>query len=267
MKLKSRLWVAIIVLTLSGFSAVYGHADYVGYSGSPVSAGKCALTCHGDSGGTIAISGFPTEYTPGQSYLIWVTHTGGAAIVNFNCSIRDGANSMPTGDLTAGLNTDVYVSGATEPKGVHFLSASHDSGSFTWTADTVGVATVKLFLAGLQSDYSGPNTVVTASASQHIGINDQTQVPPGPAFTLANRIVRDYLVMRVNIPAGAGGPIRILTGMGRQVAAISVVPSAGVQSFIWAPVDDMGRRLAPGSYFASLAAGGRRLIRKFVVAD
>ena len=266
MKLKKCVGVMLVVLSAFALSRAYGHADYIGYSGAPASHGKCAAACHGTAGGTITITGFPTEYVRGQSYPVWVRHSGGGTIVNFNCSVRQTGGNQTAGTLTANLNTAIYAAGATEPMGVHFDTTYLDSGSFTWTADSIGSTGVTLYLAGLQTDHDGLNTVIVASAVPHAGVTAQPDAPQALSLTLGSRIVQDYLVMHVNTPANAHSRIRIMSSTGCRLAAIDVPSSGGPQSLIWKPEDSSGRRLAPGSYFASLTSGNSRQIRKFVIA-
>ena len=70
---------APILLSLAAVPA-FGHATYIGYSGAPGSHGRCAASCHGGSGGSIEVSGFPAEYAPGDVYTVTVSHASGTSI-------------------------------------------------------------------------------------------------------------------------------------------------------------------------------------------
>ena len=61
----------IILLSLLTCSILTAVTSYTGYSGAPLSRGTCASSCHGSSGGTIAVTGFPSVYDPGVAYP-WV---------------------------------------------------------------------------------------------------------------------------------------------------------------------------------------------------
>ncbi len=49
---------------------VMATTSRTGYSGAPGSRGTCASSCHGVSGGTLVLVGFPTTYVPGQVYQL-----------------------------------------------------------------------------------------------------------------------------------------------------------------------------------------------------
>ena len=107
MRLAARA-VFILTFTVALAPAAYGHANYTGYSGAPGSDGRCASSCHGSSGGTIQVSGFPESYTAGEVYTLTVTHTAGTTIRNFNGSCRVGTGSANAGVIASGTGTVTY---------------------------------------------------------------------------------------------------------------------------------------------------------------
>jgi hypothetical protein len=162
----------LVVSIIALFGMAPGIPIVTGYSGAPGTSGTCASSCHGTSGGTITVTGFPTIYTPGQTYTVTVRHSSGSSIANFNCSIRTGTGSNNAGTITAGLNTETYnVTG--ETNGVHFTSRDRDSGNFTWTAPNTGTGTCRLYLGGLQGTTTGQNSTivqVTYEAAHDVGV-------------------------------------------------------------------------------------------------
>ena len=94
---------------------------YIGYSGAPGTHGSCAASCHGGSGGTIQVTGFPGSYVPNQAYTVTLSHNGGHAIAQFNGSCRIAAGSVNAGIISAGTNTATYYT-SNETNGIH-LSA------------------------------------------------------------------------------------------------------------------------------------------------
>jgi hypothetical protein len=145
---------------------VLAHTSYTGYSGAPGSNGTCASSCHGVSGGTITVTGFPSTYTPGQSYTVKVAHNGGAKIQQFNGSCRIGTSSTNAGVIASSYNTATY-NVTSETNGVHLAIATSDSGKFLWTAPAVGTGQVRLYVAGTQTtSSSGPNTTLVLSATE-----------------------------------------------------------------------------------------------------
>jgi hypothetical protein len=241
--------------------------NYTGYSGAPGTDGTCAGYCHGSSGGTIVVEGFPTTYLPGQSYVVKVKHSGGSRISNFNASVRVGTGTATAGTITAGLNTATYNTGQ-EPNGVHFSSSNRDSGNFTWTAPDPGVGEVRLYLAGMQSSSSsGPNTVITLSASHGTGLNEaDTKILSKLSLEIKPNIIDKLLRLKINISNKSQAQLQILEQTGRIVANIKI-PDANetTQTINWKPFDKEGKRLSAGVYFASLECKQERLIRKFTI--
>jgi hypothetical protein len=79
-----------------------------GYSGAPGSLGRCASSCHGTTGGTVQITGFPTQYVPDSTYLVTIAALSGSPIKNFNGSVRTGTSATNAGVLSAGTGTATY---------------------------------------------------------------------------------------------------------------------------------------------------------------
>jgi hypothetical protein len=161
----------LVVSTIALSGVALGFPFVTGYSGAPGSSGTCASSCHGSSGGTITVTGFPTIYAPGQDYTVTIRHSSGSSIANFNCSIRIGTGSSNAGTITAGLNTQTY-NVAVETNGVHFTTRDRDSGNFTWTAPDTGTGTCRLYLGGLQGTSTGQNSTivqVTYEAAHDVG--------------------------------------------------------------------------------------------------
>ncbi len=167
------LMLVASITALSG--TALGFPIVTGYSGAPGSSGTCAISCHGSSGGTIAVTGFPTYYSPGQDYTVTIRHSSGVSIANFNCSIRIGTGSTNAGTITAGLNTSTYnVTG--ETNGVHFSARDRDSGNFTWTAPDTGTGTCRLYLGGLQGSSNGQNSTIVQVTNEMVHDVGATQI-------------------------------------------------------------------------------------------
>jgi hypothetical protein len=249
----------VLFTVLLASAAGLAFPDYTGYSGAPGSAGTCAGSCHGTGGGTLSVSGFPTAYVAGQSYLITV---GGSGMSNFNASVRVGSGSQIAGTLTAGTNTETYsVSGETQ--GVHLSSPDQDNGTFTWTAPDPPVGAVGLYFAGHRNGYDGPNTVAVLTAQG----NGVTEPRPGrtraPYLRVEPTVVHDRLVIRVGgLPAE--GRMLVCGVDGRVVIRRNAAASVE-QALLMATQDDAGRRLPAGSYQVLLASGGERLLQRFSV--
>ncbi len=146
----------------------------VGYSGAP-GRGTCASTCHGSAGGTVAISGFPTEYIPDSTYVITIQRLSGQAIKNFNGSIRRQANNQNAGVISGGQGTSTY-SVAGETNGIHLSTFDQVSATFNWHAPAAGAGNVRLYIGAHQGSQPGPNTTIQATATETI-----LPQPPEPA--------------------------------------------------------------------------------------
>ncbi|MCP4583075.1 MAG: T9SS type A sorting domain-containing protein [candidate division Zixibacteria bacterium] len=168
--------VVVVWLTLL-LSLTFGEPSYRGFSGAPGSSGSCASSCHGNSGGTIQIEGFPEEFIAGETYNITISHASGNSIRQFNGSCRQGSGSANAGTISAGANTSTYsVSG--ESNGIRFSSQNQNTGIFDWTAPDDTTSEVRLYIAGLQGGQGGQNTsLVLVSARQNVDISDLAEVP------------------------------------------------------------------------------------------
>ncbi len=256
----NRTHVAAALLLFA--AAALALPSYTGYSGAPGSSGTCAGTCHGSSGGTIAVVGFPAAYEAGQSYVVSVVHRGGSSINNFNASVRVGSGTQNAGTITAGYRTAVYSTGG-ESNGVHLSSEDQDSCTFNWQAPDPAVGDVKLYLAGHQGSQSGPNTETVLTASQLAGVSESRSRSMGLTLKVTPTVSPGPFVIRVASPAGARLSLRVVDQSGRLVSRIPV--SEGKQPLTWLPLGPDGRRLRAGTYVVILQAGGVRLAAKLVL--
>jgi hypothetical protein len=236
--------------------------SYTGYSGAPGTAGTCAGSCHGSSGGAIEVIGFPVAYEAGQSYVISVVHRSGSPVSNFNASVRVGTGTQTAGTITAGYQTATYSTGS-EPNGVHLSSNNQDSCTFNWQAPDPAVGDVKLYLAGHQGSQSGANTDIVLTASQMTGVSEGARRPLGLTLALKPTVATGQVGVRISAPAGSRPSLRVVDRGGRLVARIGV-PESG-QPIVWRPLDHEGRRLAAGTYLVVLQGNGERLVRKLVL--
>jgi hypothetical protein len=250
---------AVIVAALLAAPALFAEPAYTGYSGAPGSNGTCAGSCHGSGGGTIVVSGFPTSYVAGQTYLVTV---GASGLSNFNCSVRIGTGSTTAGTIAAGTNTAVYnVSG--EPNGVHLATPDRDNGTFNWTAPDPAVGDVRLYFAGHQSGANGPNTELVLTAQGSGVAEGPRPTAPAAAFCVEPTVATVRLNLRIDSPLDRAS-VRIVDRTGR-IRARFDLPAGVDQTVSWPLLDANGARLGPGVYYAALQSGSRRLVQKFAV--
>jgi hypothetical protein len=242
--------------------------NLVGFSGAPGTAGSCALHCHGTSGGSILVSGFPGQYVPGDTYRVRISYHGGDAISNFNASVRRANDTPNAGAILPGPNLELY-SAETDTVGIHFIAADQDSGWFLWIAPAPGFDSVELYLSGMQGTaLEGPSTLIRLVAAESPGaVSENPGSNPVPVrFELLNRLVGDHLILRWQSPRAQTVRIKIIEPSGRRITTLlDGAQSDGEECLLWQPVDRQGGALAPGSYFAVLTAGSSRLTRRFTV--
>jgi hypothetical protein len=256
----NRVHVAAILVLLSAVALPF--PSYTGYSGAPGTSGSCASTCHGSSGGTIQVVGFPAAYELSQTYVISVFKQSGSSISNFNASVRTASGSHTTGTITAGFRTSTYSTG-NEPNGVHLSSNNQDSCTFSWQAPDSSVGDLKLYLAGHQGGQGGANTDLVVTSSPMTGVSEGTRRPLGLTLALEPSIATGQVGIRLSAPSGSNPSLRVADRSGRLVARIGI-PKSG-QPIVWRPVDRDGRRLAAGTYLVVLQGNGERLVRKLVL--
>jgi hypothetical protein len=175
-----RILLAAMCFATAGFA----HNSYTGnYSGAP---GKqsCASSCHGGTGGTLVVTGFPTSYQPGQVYRIVIKHNGGSKIVNFNATTRIGTTTTVAGIFAAAASCVLYT-GA--DGGLYASPHSIDSATFNWTAPNAGTGVVNFYASAFQgttSSSNGQSSKVTSSAAELLtGVESRVATPEN--FALA----------------------------------------------------------------------------------
>jgi hypothetical protein len=262
-----RVSVARLLVPLGVAAALlFAGSDYVGYSGAPGTHGQCAASCHGTLDGTITVSGFPTEYAPGQTYTVTLGHDSGPALWNFNASVRVGTGPQTAGLIAPGLYTETYVV-ASESNGVHMSTCDHDSCTFTWTAPDPGVGDVRLYVAGHQNHTNGPNTTLVLVSGQLTGVRSRKSNDRVHAhFDVQPTVASGRLSFRFGGHASSPHMVRVTDVSGRLLATLAVSGcTSGEQVALWQPLDRQGCPLAAGVYYARADLDGSRFLRKFVV--
>jgi hypothetical protein len=244
--------------------ACLGHASFIGYSGAPGTSGTCAGSCHGSSGGTITVSGFPASYVPGQAYTIVVRHTGGSTISQFNGSVRRGTGSTNAGTITAGTNTSTYNTSG-ETNGIHLSSTNRDSGRFTWTAPAAGTGSVKLYLGGLQGSYSGLNTAITQTATEQVTGVEAGSEPTLRVSVFGPNPFSSHTNISFGLARAGHARLSIHNAAGTEVRTlVDDRLDAGRYSVDWDGRSNSGRKVAAGIYCSRLVTGSGTATRKLV---
>jgi len=250
--------LSIVLMT----SQVFALTSHTGYSGAPGSYGSCAVSCHGTSGGTIQVSGFPEQYSEGQTYTITITHSGGSSIRLFNGSCRAGSGSANAGVISAGTNTATYTR-PNETNGIRLSSTNQNSATFNWTAPTDTTSEARLYIAGLQGSYSGQNTnLILISTREQVGIKDEAEIPDSYAI-LSNYPnpfnARTNIVF--NLPISSDVSLDIYNVNGQVVESlIEGYLEAGKHSIAW-----NANSYPSGKYMYKLTFGEREIANKMIL--
>ena len=110
--------------------------------GKHFSSGGCG--CHGGSSSSVSISeNFPSSYTPGQTYSIQVSVSGGVSGTHGGFNVE-----VDKGSLSTGGNSGVKVSG----KSVTHTNKANRAWSFDWIAPSSGSGSVTAGIAGMTAN-------------------------------------------------------------------------------------------------------------------
>jgi hypothetical protein len=234
-----------LALLLIFEGSLFGYPYYFGFSGAPGSRGTCASSCHGLTGGTIAVRGFPAVYQPDQTYTITVVHDTAGQIEQFNGSCRLGTGSVNAGLISAGSNTTTY-NDPYETNGVHLLTAQCDSADFLWTAPSSGSDTVRLYLAGTQdTTYNGRNTALVLASAEATGVEETDGIGQKGKVRIAPR--PNPFTLFIKVP-------------GHEMEWFTLYDATGKKAGTYRG-DRIGEGLAPGVYFLKPRDGSSQPVR------
>lgn len=255
----TRLFLIIACCANIGFA----HNSYTGGYSSAPGRSTCASSCHGGTGGTLVVTGFPTSYQPLHTYSITVRHNGGSRIVNFNATTRIGSTTTVAGTFTAGLNSTLYTQA---DGGVYASPHSIDSAIFQWTAPAAGTGTVNFYAAAFQGTTSSPNgqssRVTFAATEITTSVNGQEMLPT--EFTLSQNYPNPFnpaTNIYYELPIDVHVTLKIYDVAGQEAATIvDGLVRAGRHHVVFDATD-----LASGLYFYRLDAGAYINVKKFVI--
>ena len=163
MQLKAILLSAVVAMV--AFTPVIDA-----YSSGRHFSSSSGCSCHGGSSSTVVISeNFPSSYTPGQTYSVQVSVSGGVSGTHggFNVEVSQGS-------LSTGGNSGVKVSG----KSVTHTNKANRAWSFDWTAPSSGSGTVTAGIAGMTA--SGGGTSGDAWTTTSVSITETVVVSNNP---------------------------------------------------------------------------------------
>ncbi len=228
---------------------------YTGYAGSPVSNGSCAATCHGSGSFSLQVSGFPSTYTPGETYEITVSTSGGT-IKNFNACVLDESN-QPQGTLQAGLHTTTYTHSG-EGTGIRGISYDQATYTFYWTAPDSPVGSVKLYVAAHRGGYSGPNRSLVLTSEPQAVAETGSGAPGLPLAEIPSLALQEFRI--VLNPTSGPVDLTIVSANGALLRNWTFARLAHRQVITWSP----GQGIPAGIYRVRVQSGRRVLSRSVV---
>lgn len=254
----------MLSLAVIGFVTVgFAHNSYTGgYSGAP-GRQTCASSCHGGTGGTLVVSGFPSTYQPLQTYRIAIKHNGGSLIVNFNATTRIGLTASVAGTFTAVTNSTLYTG---VDGGVYASPHAIDSAVFQWRAPAAGTGAVNFYAAAFQgttSSLNGQSSHLTLGASESTtSVEDHTTTPK--EFGLSQNYPNPFnpsTMIRYQLPQTSPVVLRVYNLIGQEVATlVNQVQGAGSYE-----IPFHGGNFASGVYLYRLQAGTFTNTKKMVL--
>ncbi|MFQ6106193.1 MAG: choice-of-anchor V domain-containing protein [Thermoplasmata archaeon] len=227
--------VTLVLVSLLGFLVA---ADEAGRFDS-----YNACSCHGGLSPTVVvtITGLPAQYTPGQTYVITITVTGGPppgganAEGGFNLLVSGGTLTVPAGSNTVQVN-------AQGDQAAHTLAGNHQrSWDIEWHAPLPGVGDVYFTVTGNSVD--GDGTINGDSWSQTIEI--VSEGPPLPMPPTADVTYPDggeswtggwdhAILFDLNDPDNANNELTIWINYSID-GGLSFIPIAGAQGIAGSP--------------------------------
>ena len=140
----------VLILLFSMAPLTSGSSNGIYNSGSGCGGGYC----HGsNTNAVVSMSGQPASYTPGQSYTLSISVTGGASGNNGGFSL-----DVSKGTLSAGIGFAVNVNNAQDSATHSITGSSQRSWSIDWIAPSAGSGIAVLDLAGNAADGNGGNS-------------------------------------------------------------------------------------------------------------
>lgn len=164
--------VALILLV--GFTSGQGG----NFSGSPGDNGSTCTNCHSpgaNHGGTVTLTGVPSDYTAGTTYSLTLSISGSSVSkFGFNITAED-QNNAKVGTWTAGTGTQFRNGGAGNGLTHNSSGTSNSSWTFSWTAPATNEGPVTFYYATIQANSASGNSgdqMVSGSSQQVLSNND-----------------------------------------------------------------------------------------------
>ena len=209
LNVKQRIQLAVIFLFLPIIAYASAFGPDFGYTGAPGDNGNCTA-CHagnvGTGTGSVAVTGIPNAYTPGQTYPLTVTvQQTGRQKFGFQLTVIDASNNRAgtlaplTGETqlnpVSGQGNRQYIE--------HTQQGSNGSTSrswqIQWTAPATDMGAVRFFVAGNAANNDGQSSGDSIYLNSYLS-DPRAAIPVTIALTseLTDQTLSAGSVQRIN---------------------------------------------------------------------
>ena len=272
--------LAAVCLLLAGPAFAFSSGPNDGLTGAP---GENTCTqCHGsfplNSGdGSLGVSGFPAEYTPGETYSLTVTLDDPQALRwGFELTLLEAGGASAGAITVTDSGTQSSTSGDRDylkhnASGTYPGSTGSASWQFDWQAPEAGAGDLTLYVAGnaannnfsTSGDYIYNASFATAELTG-VGVGDAPVAlrllgnapnPFNPATRIAFVLGQDSHVS-----------LSVFTPDGRRVATlVDGQRGAGQHTVTWDGRDHAGQSVGSGTYLYVARAGDQRQLGRMTL--
>jgi hypothetical protein len=207
LKQKLQLGVVILFLPIIAYASAFGPA--FGHTGAPGDNGNCTA-CHvgnvGSGPGSVAVTGIPNAYTPGQTYLLTVTvQQGGRQKFGFQLTAIDASNNRAGALVALTGETQLNpVQGQGDRQYIeHTQQGTIGSGTrswqIQWTAPATDIGAVRFFVAGNAANNDGQSSGDSIYLNSYLS-DPRAAIPVTIALTseLGDQTLSAGSVQRIN---------------------------------------------------------------------
>lgn len=224
------------------------------FSGSPGDNGLTCTECHApgaNHGGTVTLSGVPSDYTAGTTYSLTLNITGSSVSkFGFNITAED-QNDNKVGTWTVGTGSRLRNGGAGDGLTHTAAGTSSSSWTFSWTAPSTDQGPVTFYYATIQANNAGGNSgdQMISGNSQQVLSNDDVS---NTTFKLFPTVVQDEL--NITLTQQNAGVATIYDMNGAMVNSIQLTQENKVN------LND----LTAGIYLLNVNVEGRTQTERFI---
>jgi hypothetical protein len=254
------------------------------------------------AGGSVAVTGVPATYTPGQTYTITITvQRSGQSRWGFQLAVRSVGSSLQAGTLaTTDGNAQIVVANAVQ-YATHTsvgtqVGASSGTWTLNWTAPSPAVGQVRFSAAGNAANNSGTNQgdfIYTTTATSNVAVTPLpvtglfAHVAIGGGFTTSFTMMNTgstALTGTLYLTGNDGNPLTVNLSDGTTIVAAPSIPinmAPGASKFInaapltstaaaqtgWARLESTGGTVSSVAIFRLASGNATTTVAGVLAAD